>query len=315
MNRTLGIVVLLVCGLAGNVFAQTTLQRSNDFKIRRIVQAAKPPPPIQRMDRAIITRTNFGGTFMEIDFKTEFDASAEVSLTSGAASSPVVVGKKILPMGRNHRVSFVNLKPNTRYVYRIDLFPDDSYTGIVRPSIIQFTTRERFVFVGVQTIHVFDDADATTAGDMSFRVQIGDEHGNFNEPGNSWDFLSFQAYLDSHTDLNVPASGKPYYLKSENVQSDTMKIAVSNYESDGFEFTGLGFSLGPDVYLGSGESSRAEWNSGFTTINIAGSFLSPDETTLQKSEALVKTFTIIVPPAQETNLSYSLTGQLVVAYY
>ncbi|MFK7735354.1 MAG: hypothetical protein AB8B50_04950 [Pirellulaceae bacterium] len=303
----------LFCLVASDVAAQTSLAVAKDYKIRRIVTKVDPAPPIKKIPLQVLNlKQNVGGSFVEFEFASNYKAAALVKLRN--LSSPTDLGDaELTSASKLHQVSLVNLQPDTRYKAQIDLLPSESFNGEAIPYTVEFKTLQRHVYVGISNIHVFDDSDELSAGDMNFVFQIGDEHGNFNTPGNSWDFINFDADLDSGTNFSPAHAGRPHVLAAENVNFDKLKIAVSNFETDGRQYAS--YIPPTDMYLGSGCLSLSEWNSGFIVVDIAGSFLTPDAETAQKRESMVQPFAIMVSPTDETDLHYLVEGLISVGNY
>lgn len=305
------------CCLHGASYGQLYRQATRTNTLSSKVTATRTTSTLKLIPQATQVQPDVGGTFISLSFATNVDAYAFVSLYKvGGALPPGTDSMQWSDAGKQHQVQFVNLEADTDYEVRIEVLPT-SPGDYATPAPIQFPFRtlERHVFVALKDVFVFDDADWDNAGDLRFNVQIGDEYADFGEAGNSWDFLTFFASIDSGTGINLPQSEKPYYLYQNDVHSTTLKIAVSANEQDS---SVVGISFRPpagDYYLGTGCDSRNEWNSGYKLIAIGDTFVTPGAGNLHQSEALVRDFEIHVAPSQHADLSYSLTGQLVVAYW
>lgn len=305
------------CCMPGAARAQFTRQPVKTTRVASKITVARVSTNLKIIPQAKQLQPDVGGTFLSLAFATNVEAYTLVSLTK--TSGPLPPGTNSMQWtnaGGQHQVQFVNLEADTDYEVRIDVVPTTPAAhASPQPTTYAFTTLRRHVFVALNDVFVYDDAEWDGAGDIHFNVQIGDEHANFNQAGNSWDYLEFHADIDSGTGINLPQSGKPNYLYQNDVQSTTLKIAVSANEWD---FALFGITFRPDAedqYLGTGCDSYNEWNSGYKLVDIGDTFLTSGAANLHQSEALVRNFEIHVPPSQHADLSYKLTGQLVVAYW
>lgn len=312
-------VSCIICCVTGQSYGQLNRAATQSFSIapKRLIKVGRVGRTIKIIPQAKNLQPDIGGTFIILDFETNVTANALVTLEK--VSGPLPPGTesfKWTGAGVDHRVQFVNLEADTDYKIQVDVIPTEQLDGPAPQSTVYpFKTLQRHVFVALNDVFVYDDADWDNAGDLSFGVQIGHQHANFNDAGNSWDFLNFKTYIDSGTGVNLAQSGMPNYLYQNDVQSTTLKIAVSANERD----YAIGhFSFRPDLvdrYLGSGTDAYNEWNSGFILIDIGHSNLTPGGNSLHQKESLVRNFEIDVPSTGGVDLSYTLSGQLVVAYW
>ena len=258
-----------------------------------------------------------GGTFIDLRYETNENAITLVTLIKvGGDLPPETDSFKWTAASTSHHVQFVNLEANTEYGLQIDLIPSDQSAPEPSSTFHPFKTLQRHVFIALEELHVYDDADWDGAGWLDFGVQMGPAEKYFNVKGNSWDFLNFRTQMHSGTTLNIPQTDKPSYMFRNNADSTKLKIAITANEKD-YPF-GPQFPFRPDLvdrYLGSGEDAYNEWNSGYELFDIGHSFLTPGATNLHQRESLATDFEIDALANDEADLSYSISGQLVVVYF
>ena len=213
--------------------------------------------------------------------------------------------------GINHTAVIKDLQPNTLYYIAVFLNPTPEYDIAGWKAYNTFAvTKKRRVSVGIQHIFVIDDSDDFGAGELLFKFQLGPEHGNFNEPGNTWDHEenpSPSGYLSL-------ASGEgfwPWVGMSGLDVEDSAKIAVSCTDIDSWK---SGLYNTPDTYKGTGCNDVAEWNSGFWIVDISGGTEMSQGSTLAERETFSFDLIETVHESAHSCLEYQIWGSVSVSY-
>ncbi|QDT11469.1 hypothetical protein [Planctomycetes bacterium K23_9] len=288
--------------------------RSSTYKIRRIIGQVPPRPPILGPSKIEDVQTMVGGTFIELQFKTTHAVRGLVLWTNRSTG---VAGSRMTANGKKHKLLVENLSPDSDYRFQIYQLPIDPLPVDLHTHEFQRTTLQKNVTCFVENIYMLDDSDELSAGEFFFNFILGSKDANFNESGNAWDaFGTPLVSIHSGTNLALMPAGITNVLSADNVHSPDLKFAVSAFEDDGLDgFLGLPpRAPKPDLYVGSYDHGVTETNSGFLLTNISGSALTPNANTPQKRESLNKSFDLYVPPSSESDLSYAISGWIVVSY-
>lgn len=288
--------------------------RAKDYKIRPVIGKTPALPPILGPSEISNLQTKVGGTFVEIQFETTHSVRGFVFVTNDSTGEVFV---RHSPNGTEHELLVENLSPNTSYSFNVYQSPLEELP--VKLHTLEFNRRtfQKNVWCFVENICMFDDSDDLSGGEFFFNFIIGAEDANFNESGNAWDAVGTRKLcIDSGTNLALVPAGVPNVLIASNVQSPNLKFAVTALEDDGGASI-LNLPLRaprPDIYLGSFDEDSSEANSGFFVMNISGSSLTPKADSPMVRETLNQPFELYVPPSPESEMSYAISGRIVVSY-
>lgn len=309
----IAVMMAMVCAVMTSGWAQE-FGRSQDYQIRRLISKAPERPPIMGPGEILNVRTMVGGTFVELQFDTTYDVRGLVLWTNDSTGDGA---SRMTLSGKKHKLLLENLSPNTSYSFQIYQLPSEKLPVPLRSTEFQRRTLQKNVMCIVENICMFDDSDDLSAGEFFFNFILGAKDANFNESGNAWDaFGTPLVSIHSGTNLALVPAGIPNVLYAENVQATTLKFAVSALEDDVAD--GIldlpPRAPKPDLYFGSFDNGDTETNSGFLIMNISGSGLTHDASSPQTRERLNQPFELYVPPTSESEMSYAISGRIVVSY-
>lgn len=261
-----------------------------------------------------------GGTFLELNFGTTAPAGIMVCLSKSWIEAVPANGGGWSMSGNverwafsetdiQHSIVVKDLDPGSLYFIVIMLNPPPEYeiAGWL-PHHTYELTLNRKVTVTLSYIHVIDDSDDLSAGDLAFVFQIGSPQADFWQAGNSWDHvkLPFEGELQIDSGDGIwPAIG----MHATNV--DAVKLTASCVD---FDSNWGGTFVPPDEYMGTGSNSYTEWNSSHWTFNVDGGTEMSSGATLADREKFEIIFVKTVHDNAYTCLEYNVWGAVTVTY-
>ena len=347
MNRTVVILIAaLACTSSAGLRAQSFAAKSNEDPVLQRVGSssslefgmAQDDPTLERVDESSKAlkpvggdkllpvqvhsmNQTAGGTFIQLNFGTVAPAATMVCLSKSFIESAPSNGGGWTVSGNverfaftatdiQHTVTFKDLDPGHLYFIVILLDPPPEYEI---PGTLPYDTYEvtlnRHVTVSIPYIHMIDDSDDLSAGDLAFVFQIGAPSADFWNPGNSWDHVKLPfagAYQIDSGDGIWPGIG----MHATN--ADQVRLTASCVDHDSMWG---GTFVPPDEYMGTGSNSYAEWNSGAWTFNVDGGTEMSLGATMFDREEFEFDFVKTVYDNESTCLEYHVWGVITVTYY
>jgi hypothetical protein len=199
---------------------------------------------------------------------------------------PLLAGKQT-----SHKVRLTNLQPGTSYHFVIEAMSADGAT--LRHSGT-FTTLRRFVTVKFTQLHVHNDSDYWSDGDLAFGFSLNGQH-NFD--GNDLVYSdSIASGKSRNLNLTATVADAPDELHIKILCADDDKTEIFPSLDKG----GLGGKFDPNGWSNEGDTSDWEWQ------QVEGKYILPDE-----SETKPIAFEL---HAKGDDLEYRIRGTYQVQY-
>jgi hypothetical protein len=182
------------------------------------------------------------GTWVELKFGTPFPGKAAVWISTNPPQGNSEQGLNVVRYapavgspGFSHTKKLYGIEPGTKYYY---LIRASSQGGLAANTSGDFKTLRRFAKVSIDKIHVIDDSDELSEGELSFSFHLNGGQGkpggaSLVGPGGGTDHDSIE--IDSGRSFPV---NKVFEVETSAL---SVKLNSTGYDEDGFETQGVAF--------------------------------------------------------------------------